>query len=39
MTNVIGLKFTDFDLCRMSLVKDSGAVIFNDRMRCSWRDC
>ncbi len=29
--NVIGLKFTDFDLYRMRLLKNSGAVIFNGR--------
>ena len=29
--NVVGLKFTDFDLYRMRLLKNSGAVIFNGR--------
>lgn len=29
--NVIGLKFTDFDLYRMRLLKNNGAVIFNGR--------
>jgi N-acetylneuraminate lyase len=29
--NVVGLKFTDFDLYRLSLIKQSGAVIFNGR--------
>ncbi len=29
--NVTGLKFTDFDLYRMRLLKNSGAVIFNGR--------
>ena len=29
--NVIGLKFTDYDLYRLSLIKRSGAVIFNGR--------
>jgi len=29
--NVAGLKFTDFDLFRLRLIKQSGAVIFNGR--------
>ena len=27
--NVVGLKYTDFDLYRMRLIKQSGAVVFN----------
>jgi N-acetylneuraminate lyase len=29
--NVVGLKFTDFDLYRLRILKQSGAVIFNGR--------
>jgi N-acetylneuraminate lyase len=29
--NVVGLKFTDFDLYRVRLIKQSGAVIYNGR--------
>jgi N-acetylneuraminate lyase len=29
--NIIGLKFTDFDLYRMRILKQSGAVVFNGR--------
>ena len=29
--NVVGLKFTDFDLFRMRLIKQTGALIFNGR--------
>jgi N-acetylneuraminate lyase len=28
---VVGLKYTDFDLCRLSLVRRAGPVIFNGR--------
>ncbi len=31
LPGVAGLKFTDFDLYRMALIKDSGAVVFNGR--------
>jgi N-acetylneuraminate lyase len=29
--NVVGLKFTDFDLCRLSLIQRSGHAVFNGR--------